>query len=102
MRKIDQNKAQKSILFLNETALSSNIKSIKEATSKLVENEMQTLVLVASSEAYIFKTIDSPIVHEQKSGPNRTFICILGTLIGGLISLFFVLIRHYLFKEDKN
>lgn len=102
MRKIDQNKAQKSILFLNETAQSSKIKSIKEATSKLVENQMQTLVLVASSEAYIFKTIDSPIVPEQKSGPNRTFICILGTLIGGLISLSYVLIRHYLFKEDKN
>jgi LPS O-antigen subunit length determinant protein (WzzB/FepE family) len=101
MRKIDQNKAQKSILFLNETAQSSNIKSIKEATLKLVENQMQTLVLVASSEAYIFKTIDSPLVPEQKSGPNRTLICILGTLIGGLASLFYVLVRHYLKKENK-
>lgn len=99
MRMIDQDMAQKSIVYLNETTQSTNIKSIKEATSKLVENQMQTLMLVASNKDYIFKTIDSPIVTEYKSGPNRTLICILGTLIGGLISLLYILVGHYLIKR---
>ena len=56
---------------------------------------MQTLMLASSNEDYIFKTINSPIVPEEKSGPNRAFICIVGTLFGFIFSIILVLIQHF-------
>ncbi len=95
MRKLDSDQAEKSIAYLNESALTTNIQPIREAIAKLLESQMRTLMLTASSEAYIFKVIDSPIVPEKKSKPSRSIICILGTILGGLFSLMIVFIRQF-------
>ena len=56
---------------------------------------MQTLMLASTNKAYVFKVLDSPIVPEIKSGPIRSIICVIGTLIGGALSLLIVFIQHY-------
>jgi LPS O-antigen subunit length determinant protein (WzzB/FepE family) len=94
MREIDKQDAQNSIDFLSESSRAVSIQSIKEVVSKLLESQMQTLMLASSSEAYVFKTIDSPIVPEAKSGPKRALICILGTALGAILSLLTVLVQH--------
>lgn len=95
MRKLDSDQAEKSIAYLNESALTTNIQPIREAIAKLLESQMRTLMLTASSEAYIFKVIDSPIVPEKKSKPSRSIICILGTILGGLFSVMIIFIRKF-------
>ena len=100
MRTIDAEAAQRSISFLNETSRSTNVQSIKETVAKLLENQMQALMLTASNESYVFKIIDSPIVSEQKSKPSRAIISIMGTLLGGMFSLLIVLIQH--FRKPNN
>lgn len=98
MRNIDIEIAEKSVSYLNQTAASTNIQSIKEAITTLLENQMQTLMLASSNEAYVFKTLDSPISPEYRSEPNRVLICILGTLLGFMISVFIVTINYFRFK----
>jgi len=96
MRKIDAEVAEKSIAFLNEASKSTNVQSIKEAIAKLVESQMQTLMLASSTEAYVYKIIDSPIVVEEKSKPNRVMICILGTLLGAMLSLLVIFVQYFI------
>ena len=95
MREIDQDQATKSITYLNERAQQTNIQSIKEAISKLLENQMQTLMLAASNEDYVFKIIDPPIASEERSKPNRALICIIGVLIGFLLAVLTIFIVEY-------
>lgn len=95
MREIDIKNAQNSINFLNESSKSTNIQSIKEVISSLLENQMQTLMLASSNDEYVFKIIDSPIAPEIKTRPNRALICILGTILGGMLSILIVLIVNY-------
>ena len=95
MREIDKEDAQNAMDFLNETANSTNVQSIKEVIGRIVENKMQTLMLASTNKAYVFKVLDSPIVPEIKSGPIRSIICVIGTLIGGALSLLIVFIQHY-------
>ena len=95
MREIDKEDAQNSINFLSDSIKTTNSQSIKLVFSKLMESQMQTLMLASSNEDYIFKTINSPIVPEEKSGPNRAFICIVGTLFGFIFSIILVLIQHF-------
>ncbi len=95
MREIDKQDAQNSINFLNESLKNTNSQSIKVVFAKLMESQMQTLMLASSNEAYVFKTINSPIVPEDKSSPSRALICILGTLLGGILSILIVLFRNF-------
>lgn len=94
MRTKDILYAENSIKFLNETAKSTNIQSIKDAISILLEGQMQTLMLASSNQEYVFQILDSPIVPEEKSGPNRIVIFIIGILIGGLIGIFSAIIQQ--------
>ncbi len=94
MREESKKIAQNAINFLSESAGSTNIQSLKDANSILLESQMQTLMLASTYNDYVFKVIDSPIAPELKSEPSRAFICIIGTLFGGILSLFIVFIYH--------
>ena len=102
MRLEDIDLAQNYINFLNKSQQVTNLQSLKVVASNLLENQMQTLMLASSSQAYIFKTINSPIIPELKSGPSRAIIYMAITIFGGFLSLLIVLIRHYFFVEDKQ
>lgn len=95
MREEDKKKAESAIIYLNETIRSTNVQTLKEATSRLLESQMQVLMLSASDKAYVFKVLDAPITPELRTSPKRTFLVILGTLLGGILSVLIVLIFHY-------
>ena len=50
-------------------------------------------------DEYVFKTIDAAIVPEEKSGPKRALLCILGVLLGGMLSITLVIIRYFMNKK---
>lgn len=95
MRKNDEDTAKKSITYLNDEFQYTNITSIKEVISNLLQDQMQTLMLTASSESYVFKIIDSPVVAEEKSKPSRVLMVFLGTFLGIISSLLIVTFQHY-------
>lgn len=101
MREIDKINAQNSINFLNESSKTVKIQSIKEVVSKLLESQMQTLMLASSNEAYVFKIIESPLAPEDKTGPSRVILCILGTLLGFILSLLILLVQYFR-ADSKN
>lgn len=94
MRKIDTEVAKKSITYLNESSQLTKIESIRDVIATLLENQMQVLMLAASSSDYVYKIIDSPIEPETKSKPNRTLICILGTFLSIMLSLVIVIVQY--------
>lgn len=100
MREIDINEAENSINFLNNQSKLTSIQSIKTAVAKLQESQMQTLMMASSNEEYIFKIIESPIVSEKKSSPNRAVICIMGTIFGAFFSLIIVFLQLYIKNSE--
>lgn len=92
MRDDEKMLATNSIEFLNETMKNTNLIEIKDSISGLLENQIQKLMLASANEFFVFKVIDSPLVREEKSSPNRIFIVIIGALFGfmiGILSSFF-------------
>ena len=66
--------------------------------SSLIQDQVQVLMLAEASDDYVFKPIVSPIAPEKKSKPSRALICILGTIIGFMISITLSLYLHYFRK----
>jgi LPS O-antigen subunit length determinant protein (WzzB/FepE family) len=56
-------------------------------------------MLAKVRQEYAFKTIDPAVVPEEKSEPNRALICVLGTLLGGMLAVLWVLVAHYVIKR---
>ena len=95
MRSEDIRVAEASIQFLNDSKELTQIQSVKEVIADLLENEIQTLMLASANKNYIFKVIDSPIIPEKKSGPNRAIICVLITISGLIFSILLVIFNTY-------
>ena len=98
MKQRDVLEANKSTDFLTKQIQLTKIADIRAVLYKLVEEQTKTIMFANVRDEYVFKTIDPAIVPEQKLGPKRALICILGALLGGMLSGIFVLIRHYIKK----
>jgi uncharacterized protein involved in exopolysaccharide biosynthesis len=57
-------------------------------------------MLAEVQEEFIFKVVDPAVVPELKAGPKRALICVLGTLLGGMLGVAIVLVRFAFRKED--
>lgn len=95
MRSEDERLAKNSINYLNDYSKSTNVQSLIGAIANLQELQLQTLMISSSTEDYVFKILDSPIVPELKSDPKRSIICILITIIGGIFSVIIALTIHF-------
>ena len=101
VRARDVEEAENSIAFLNEQRQKTSLVSLTEVFAELIEQQTKTVMLAAASEEYVFQIIDPPVAPELKSEPRRALICILGVLLGGMLSVVYVLIRHYA-KGDRR
>ena len=99
VRARDVQEAEKSIAFLNEQRLKTNLVSLTEVFAELIEQQTKTVMLANASDEYVFQVIEPPVAPELHSEPKRALICVLGTLLGSMLAVIVVLIRHYVRKE---
>lgn len=96
MRSIDKEEAINSIEFLNEQYNKTTNTSLKDSISKLLETQMQNLMLTSASKNYILKIIDEPAIPEEKSSPARPLIIFLGFILGLFFSILFIFSKNLL------
>lgn len=95
MKRKDMQEAKDSLNYLQDELAKTQIEELRKALYQLIEEQTKILMLTQVNKEYVFKTIDPAVVAEKKSKPNRPLICILGFLLGGFISCFIVLVRHF-------
>ena len=98
-RQKDKIESEKAASYLNQQISLTSLSEIKEALAQLLQEETKKLTLIEANQYYVFDYIDPPAVMEKKSEPKRALICILGALLGGMLSVLIVLIRHYVVKQ---
>ncbi|EKE75373.1 Wzz/FepE/Etk N-terminal domain-containing protein [Gallaecimonas xiamenensis] len=99
MRQRDMAEAKKSIQYLDDQISKTNLTDLRAMLYQLVEQQTKTLMFAEVRDEYVFKTVDPAIVPEEKDEPKRALICVLGTLLGGMLGVMWVLIRYFMRKE---
>ena len=94
LRVSDVLEAERSIQFLEEQSEKTNLVSIDEVFAQLIEDQTKKVMLARVSKNYVFEVVDPPISPEYKVKPLRAIICVSGTLLGFVLGLVTVLIRH--------
>ena len=95
IREADREEAIKSIAYLKEQINKTTIADMQSVFYQLIEEQTKTLMLAEVSEEYVFKTLSPAKVAEEKAKPKRALICILGVMLGGMLSVLVVLIGHF-------
>ena len=98
-RQKDKLRSEKTVAYLNNQFLMTTLSEIKQVLAELLQEETKKLALIEANQFYVFDYIDPPAVMEKKSEPKRSLICIFSALLGGILSVLFVLLRHYVFSK---
>jgi uncharacterized protein involved in exopolysaccharide biosynthesis len=98
MKDRDVLEAMRSTEFLNQQIEQTNVADIRTMLYKLIEEQAKTIMFAEVRDEYVFKTIDPALVQEEKAKPKRALICVLGTMLGGMLGVMFVLIRYFVIK----
>jgi uncharacterized protein involved in exopolysaccharide biosynthesis len=98
-RQKDKTESEKAVSYLNQQISKTGLSEIKQVIAQLLQEETKKLTLIEANQFYVFEYIDPPAIMEQKSEPKRSLICIISALLGGMLSILLVLIRHYAFRE---
>ena len=98
-RNQDMLQAERSIQYLEEQILGTQLADVRTGLNELVQNQVETIMLAKATPEYLFKTLSPPIAPEKKSEPRRSIICIAGFFLGFIFSSIYVLINHYLRKS---
>jgi LPS O-antigen subunit length determinant protein (WzzB/FepE family) len=97
-RQID--KVTRNINYLQEQIEKTAIAEMQEVFYTIIEEQTKNKMLAEASPEYVFVAVGPSMVPELKSQPKRALICILGTLLGGMLSVLLVLIMHYAKRSD--
>ena len=85
----------RNITYLEAQIKKTNIAEMKEVFYTIIEEQIKSKMLAEASPDYAFVPVSPSMVPEEKSQPKRALICILGTLLGGMLSVLWVLVLHY-------
>ena len=91
----DMQEARSAINYLREQLENTQLVEMQQVLYQLIESQTRTLMLADIREGYVFETMDSAVVPEEKSKPFRSLIFLLGALVGGIISVIYILMMHY-------
>ena len=96
LRNKDLQESSAAIAFLNTEIPKVSLITMKDAINKLVQSQLHKQMQSKVNKEYILKIIEPPFIPEEKSRPIRSRICILGTLLGGMLAIIWVLLRHFI------
>ncbi len=99
IRKKDMEESKQGLEYLTSELSKTPFVAIKESINALIEVQLETQMMAQINQDYILTEIEPPFIPEQKSKPSRSFICVAGTILGGILGVLIVLIRHYFFGE---
>ena len=94
-RDIDIESSSKALTYLTAELSQTPQLEVKKSISKLIEHQFETRMMASIHDDYVLIPLEPPFIPERKSGPIRSLIVILSTLVAGLVSVMTVLMRHY-------
>ena len=95
-------KVSNNIDYLKAQIDKTSIAEMREVFYTIIEEQTKNKMVAEASPDYAFVAVSPSMVPEEKSQPKRALICILGTLLGGMLSVLLVLVGHYARSSDEN
>lgn len=91
----------RNIEYLQQKIQETKITEIQQALLELMQEQMKQEMLASVQEDYLVSILDSPSLASKRDYPPRAILCVVGTFIGGLISVLFLIVRLF-YRHSKQ
>jgi uncharacterized protein involved in exopolysaccharide biosynthesis len=91
----DQAEANNAIAYLRKQLESTQLVEMQRVFYDLIESQTRVSMLADVRDEYVFQVVDPAMVPDRKIAPRRSQIAMLGTMLGAILALVGVLVRHY-------
>ena len=92
-RRADVEEAERKLTYLSEQLESANLSEARQAIARVMEEQVNALMLAKGQVDYAFKVIDPATVPKEQARPNRPLVVVMATLLGGLVGWVIALVR---------
>tara|TARA_B100000767_G_scaffold213541_1_gene200884 strand:+ start:1080 stop:2054 length:975 start_codon:yes stop_codon:yes gene_type:complete len=90
------------IEFLQEQIEKTSIAEMKEIFYTIIQEQIKSKMLAEASPEYVFVAVSPSMVPEEKSQPKRALICVLATLLAGMLAVMAVLVVNFSQKNTAS
>lgn len=94
VRAVAEAEAERNVTYLQREIASTSIVSLQQSLGRVLEVEMQKLLLARGNKEFAFKVIDPATPPKLRDWPRRKVIVLLAAILGGLLSLAVVMLRQ--------
>jgi uncharacterized protein involved in exopolysaccharide biosynthesis len=91
--------AATNVAFLQAELARTNVVTLQQSIGRLLESELQKLMLARGNEEFAFRVIDAASPPKDRVRPNLALIAVVGTMLGAMLALFGVFFLHVLRSE---
>lgn len=102
MRERALREAETNVAYLQAELAKTSVVTLQQSIGRLLETELQKLMLARGNEEFAFKVVDPAEVPKSPSRPRRALIAVLGTILGGILAVSGVLISNALRKSSLS
>lgn len=88
--------AERNVTYLQKEMAATSVVSLQQSMGRVLEGEMQKLMLARGNEEFAFKVIDKATPPKQREAPKRSLIAVVATLAGGFLGILAVFLRQAL------
>jgi len=94
--------AEANVAYLRNELDQASVVTLQQSISRLLESEMQKLMLARGNEEFAFRVIDPPATPKYRERPRRALIVLIGVAAGGALGGLVVLLSHAVRAESEG
>ncbi len=94
--------AERNVKFLQQEIANTNVISMQQSVSRILEAEMQKYMLAKGEVEYAYKIVDRASAPKLRESPKRTLIVLLSILLGGIVATLFIVFQTGIFSSSSS
>ena len=101
IRQKDLQQSSDALKYLTSEISKTSLIEMKSSINQLIQTQLETQMMAKISSNYILYVIEPAFIPEKKLKPSRLLICLSVTIIGCVLSILWILIRHFALNEKS-